>query len=149
MRITLLTSVAVAACALAAGLGSGASAAAPARAPGQALKAAAAPRNDLVHTGSVAYRGLRVERFQQRVDGYPVLGGEATVVVGGGGSARLAADATSTTAAKTDLATPAPRLSRSRAIASAKAAGRVRAIRGGDRPSARLAIDRRGGGVLV
>src|SRR4051794_27898035 len=108
MRITLLTSVAVAACALAAGLGSEASAAARARTPGLALKAAAAPRSELVHTGSVAYRGLRVDRFQQRVDGYPVIGGEATVVEGRGGSARLAADATSTAAAKSDLAAPTP-----------------------------------------
>jgi hypothetical protein len=147
-----MISVAIAASAIAAGLWSGAagaSGAAPQRTPELALKAAASPRGDLVRTGTVDYRGFRVERFQQRVDGYPVLGGDATVVAPAGGPARLAADATSTTASKVDLAARAPTVSRRRAIDVARAAGRVRAIRGGDRPSAKLAIDRRHGGVLV
>jgi hypothetical protein len=114
-----------------------------------ALKAAAAPRGELVRTRTVTYRGFRVARYQQRIDGYPVIGGEATVAGAAEAPGRLAADATSSAAARADLAAAAPRVSRARAIARARRAGRVRTIRGGDRPSARLAVDRRGGGVLV
>jgi hypothetical protein len=114
-----------------------------------ALKAAAAPRSELVRTSSVSLHGFRVERYRQRVDGYPVIGGEATVIGSARRGSRLTADATSTTAAKADLAAAAPSVSRSGAIARARRAGRVRTIRGGDRPSARLAVDRRHGGLLV
>jgi Fungalysin/Thermolysin Propeptide Motif len=149
MRRKLLTSLAVASCAILGGLGSGASAARPEQVVRLALKAAAAPRGELVRTRSVSFRGFRVERYQQRVDGYPVIGGEATVIGPAGRASRLAADATSTTAAKAALRAAAPSISRSRAIARARRAGRVRTIRGGDRPSARLAVDRRRGGLLV
>ena len=149
LRSELLIGVVVVGCASAVGLVAGASAAAPPATPARALGSADAPRSELVRTRSVDYRGFRVERFQQRVRGYPVLGGEATVVAAPGRSARLAADATSTTATKADLSAATPRVSRARAIALAKAAGGVRTIRAGDRPSARLAIDRRHGGALV
>src|SRR5689334_1834162 len=122
MRRRLLTSVAVGSCAIVAGLGSGASAARPERPARMALEAAAAPRAELVRTRSVSFRGFRVERYQQRVDGYPVIGGEATVVGSAGAASRLAADGTSTTAAKANLAMAAPRFSRSRAIARARRA---------------------------
>jgi hypothetical protein len=141
MRRKLLIGVAFAGCAFAAGLGAGASAARPALTAAQALRAADAPRVELVRTGSVRYRGFRVDRFAQRIGGYPVLGGEATVVAPPGQPAELAADATSLVVGKVGLAASAPRVSRARAFATARAAGGVRAIRAGDRPSARLAID--------
>jgi hypothetical protein len=149
MRRKLLTSLAVASCVILAGLGSGASAARPERGVRLALKAAAAPRTEMVRTRAVSFRGFRVERYQQRVDGYPVIGGEATVIGSAGRASRLAADATSTAAAKAELGAAAPSVSRSRSIARAIRATRVRAIRGGDRPSARLAVDRGHGGLLV
>jgi fungalysin/thermolysin propeptide len=137
------------ACAMAAGIGGAASAARPERTPAEALAAARAPRSELAPTRTVDYRGFRVERFQQRIDGYPVIGGDVTVVAAPDQPVRVAADATAGIPPKVDLAATGPRLSRRRAVAIAKAAGGVRAIRPGDRPSARLAVDRRHGGVLV
>ena len=93
----------VSVCVLATALGAGASAATPARTPVEALRAASAPRPQLVRTRTVDFHGFRVQRYQQRVDGYPVLGGQATVVSAPGEPARLAADATSPRAARETL----------------------------------------------
>jgi hypothetical protein len=149
MTRRLITSALVLAAALTAGLATTAGASAPAPTVTQALKAAAAPRSELVRTRSVNFRGFRVSRFQQRVAGYPVIGGEATVVSGPGVTPRVAADATSAVPAKVELAAPSARVSRTRAIAAARAAGNVRSIRRGDRASAGLAVDPRHGDALV
>lgn len=149
MTRRLTTSIFVIACAIVAGLAGGALAAAPERTPSQALRAAKAPSSQLVRTRSVNYHGFGVSRYQQRVGGYPVLGGEATVISAPGESARIAADATASVPAKRTLAGVEPRVSRAVAIAAAKRAGHVRAIRAGDHSTAGLALDPNHGDALV
>ncbi len=149
MRRRLTTSIFVIACTLVGVLGAGASAAQPLRTPAQALSAAVAPSDELVQTDLVDYKGFQVSRYEQRVGGYPVIGGEATVVQAPGQPARVAADATAAVASKRALSAPASQISKRSAIAIAKRAGHVRAIRRGDRASASLAIDSSHGDTLV
>src|SRR5690242_16168837 len=150
MRRRASTSIFAIACAVTIGLAAGgATASAPLRTPAQALSAATAPRGELLRTHSVDYRGFRVSRYEQRAGGYPVIGGEATVVQAPGQPAKIAADSTASISSKRALAAPAPSVSRDRAIAIAKRAGHVEALRAGDRSSAGLAIDPRHGDALV
>src|SRR4051794_33786944 len=120
-----------------------AAAASPSSAP-RGLRAAAAPTNELGGASSTTLPGgAIVHRFQQRVDGFKVLGSQAIVNDAPGSAPRLVADST-----KPAIRAPAPaRISRERAIDIASAAIGVRGLRA--RLSADLAIRPGAGGTLV
>ena len=118
--------------------------AASAAAAKRALRAVAAPKRELSPAQSTTLPGgTVVQRFQQRVAGTPVVGGEAVINRPPGSPPRLIADATSP-AIQTP---PAPRISRSRAIATARSDLGVEALRAP--VSADLAIQPGQGGTLA
>jgi Fungalysin/Thermolysin Propeptide Motif len=140
MRLRLALAVATAAAAIGAASASASTATGPARVHAL-LRSARAPVSQLVRTRTVAFRGLRVERYRQRIDGLPVLGGEVTAISGPGEPPRIAADATAPLAARVAGGAEAPRISRERATGIARRARRVTALRVGARAHAVLAID--------
>ena len=115
-------------------------------APGtpRAIRAAIAPRHELTATRRVTLPGGTViQRFQQRVGGRPVLGGEAVLDRSPAAPPRLVADTT-----RPGIEQPtAARVPRMEAIETAKRTAGVRALRGA--LSARLAIQPGDGGRLV
>jgi hypothetical protein len=149
LRVRLMMAAAPLAAATAGLVASSTPAATSPTTPLAALRAARAPRAELVRTRTVDFRGLRVERFRQRVGRFPVVGGEVTVISGPRGPARIAADATAALPSPAPLAAPAERISRRRAVRIARRAVRVRALRPGDHVRASLAIDPGSGGVLA
>src|SRR5919197_3538956 len=118
----------------------------PASASGgkRALRAAAAPKRELSPVRSVTLPGgTTVKRFQQRVAGAPVLGGEAVISKAPGSAPRLVADTT----APAIQAPPGTRVSESQAVAAARSDVGLESLRGS--VSADLAIQPGRGGTLV
>ena len=127
MRQALAIALALAAAlaALGAGAATSPSSSAARAAPRTVLRAAQAPRSQLVRARTVRFRGFRVARFSQRVGGYPVLDGQLTVVSGPDEPARVAAEDTAALPPQLGLAASASRVSRTRAIAIARRARRA------------------------
>ena len=126
MRQALAIALALAAAlaALGAGAATSPSSSAARAAPRTVLRAAQAPRSQLVRARTVRFRGFRVARFSQ-VGGYPVLDGQLTVVSGPDEPARVAAEDTAALPPQLGLAALAGRVSRTRAIAIARRARRA------------------------
>jgi hypothetical protein len=110
----------------------------------RALRAAAAPKGELSPARSVTLPGgTTVQRFQQRVGGAPVLGGEAVISKAPGSAARLVADTT----APAIQAPPETRVSETQAVAAARSDVGVESLRGS--VSADRAIQPGQGGTLA
>jgi hypothetical protein len=108
------------------------------------LRAAAAPERELRPAQRITLPGgTVVERYQQRVDGAPVLGAQAVTQRAPGAPARIAAD---TTRARIEVPASS-RVSRERAVEIAEA--NVGALRLRGPISAKLAIQPGHGGRLV
>jgi hypothetical protein len=112
--------------------------------PPRDLRTAAAPESELRPATRIALPGgAVVERYQQRVDGTPVLGAEAVTHRSPGGPTGLVTDTT-----RAGIEAPGrARIARERAVATARASVDARSLRGPI--SARLAIQPGHGGLLV
>ena len=108
------------------------------------LTRAPTPASQLERTRTIELPGgATVYRFQRRVKGIPVLGGEAVVNDPAGAPPRLVSSPPPARIGSQ----PAPQVSRGKAVNAAEAAVGVDDLRGS--PSARLAIQRGSGGTLV
>jgi hypothetical protein len=108
-----------------------------------ALLGAKAPASQLRATRTINFNGFSIHRYRQTIRGIPVLNGEVAVIDGADSAARVVTDAS----ASNVKAPSAPRVSRSRAIAIAKAATGADGARAA--PTASLAIDPSRGNALV
>jgi hypothetical protein len=108
---------------------------APAAAAEPALEQAKAPAAELDREESLTSLGIDIDRYQQEVDGVPVLGSEVVVADQQGEPAAVVADSTAPA-----IAAPVePSVSRAAAIEAARASVRVRRLRAPAEAS--LAID--------
>jgi hypothetical protein len=112
-----------------------------------ALSAAKAPLSQLHQTDSVTYKGVTITRYEQTIDGIPVINGEVSVMSAPEAAPTVVGDGTSQlpAAAKT-AATTAKRISAAQAIAIARSATGAAGLRA--RPTAALAIDPKRGAVV-
>ncbi|MDX6636670.1 MAG: hypothetical protein QOJ01_181 [Solirubrobacterales bacterium] len=144
-RGRVLAAVSVLACASAAGLGGGASAATRLPTLSQALQAAKAPPSELKRGRTVDFQGTTIVRYQQKVGGVPVLGGDVAVIGSTGGA--VAPEVVTDGSAANVASPPAPTVSAARAIAIARGTTGASGLRA--KPTTRLAIDPRHGDALV
>jgi hypothetical protein len=140
-RARALVAAALALCACA-GAVAGASASSSAPGVAAALKKASAPASELKRTRTISFRGVKIVRYEQEVEGLPVLGGDAAVLQPPGEAARLLTDETAA-----NVSVSAPTVASSRAISIAQSATGARPLRAS--PQVSLAVDPRHGGALV